>query len=201
MRPVFQYDGRRIDKVKLEKEYIIPFVGLKIGKHTFEFEITDSFFENFEYSIIHKGKVKVELLFEKKETMLIGNYTINGVVVTNCNRCNDPMEVEIEGEYQLIYKFDDKASDDESLIIVYPEEYEIDIKENILELITVSLPYRNIHPEGECNEDLISILDEYIMVSDDDESAESEQKNTEEEDEYIDPRWQALKDLSKGKKK
>ncbi|MBL1279473.1 MAG: DUF177 domain-containing protein [Fluviicola sp.] len=188
--------------MKLENEYIIPFVGLKIGKHTFDFKITDSFFESFEYSIIHKGKVKVELLFEKKETMLIGNFTIDGVVVIDCDRCNDPLNVEISGEYQLIYKFDTKPSDDESLIVVYPEEYEIDVKENILELINVSLSYRNIHPEGECNEDLISILDEYILVTSDDNSSDNEDENIENtEEEYIDPRWQALKDLSKGKKK
>lgn len=186
--------------MKWNKEYIIPFVGLKIGKHTFEFEITDTFFENFEYSIIHKGEVKVTLVLEKKETMLIGDYHIEGVVVVDCDRCTDPMDVEIKGDYQLIYKFDTKPSDDESLIIVYPEEYEIDVTENILELITVSLPYRNVHPEGECNEELISILDEYILVSDDDTSnSEEEIDNT--EDDYIDPRWKALKDLSKGKQK
>lgn len=204
MRPVFQKERLGLKKVKSIKEYIIPFVGLKIGKHTFQFEVTDSFFENFEYSIIHKGNVKVTLVLEKKETMLIGDYALEGAVVTNCNRCNDLMNIKINGEYQLIYKFDDKPSDDESLIIVYPEEYEIDVKENILELITVSLPSRSIHPKGECNEELISILDEYIMVSNNEDSLEHKEdiiENTEEKDEYIDPRWQALKDLSKGKDK
>ena len=204
MRPAFQKERLGLKKVKSIKEYIIPFVGLKIGKHTFQFEVTDSFFENFEYSIIHKGNVKVTLVLEKKETMLIGDYALEGAVVTNCNRCNDLMNIKINGEYQLIYKFDDKPSDDESLIIVYPEEYEIDVKENILELITVSLPSRSIHPKGECNEELISILDEYIMVSNNEDSLEHKEdiiENTEEKDEYIDPRWQALKDLSKGKDK
>ena len=186
--------------MKLSKEYIIPFVGLKVGKHTFEYEITDSFFENFEYSIIRKGKVKVVLLFEKKETMLIGNYTIEGVVEASCDRCNDPKDVEIYGEYKLFYKFDSKESDDESLIIVYPEEYELDVTENILELISVSLPSRNVHPEGECNEELISILDEYIMVSNDSEPSENEDEE-EEGEEYTDPRWNALKDLSNDKQK
>ncbi len=204
MRPAFQKERLGLKEVKSIKEYIIPFVGLKIGKHTFQFEVTDSFFENFEYSIIHRGNVKVTLVLEKKERMLIGDYTLEGEVVTDCNRCNDPMNAEINGEYQLIYKFDDKPSDDESLIIIYPEEYEIDIKENILELITVSLPSRSIHPKGECNEELISILDEYIMVSNNEDSLEHKEdiiENTEEKDEYIDPRWQALKDLSKGKDK
>jgi hypothetical protein len=33
--------------VKSEKEYIVPFIGLKLGIHEFEFEIHDAFFELF----------------------------------------------------------------------------------------------------------------------------------------------------------
>ncbi len=50
------------------------------------------------------------------------------------------MDIEVNGEYQLFYKFDSKPSDDESLIIIYPEEFEIDVTEHILEFISVSVP-------------------------------------------------------------
>lgn len=189
-------------KVKLNREYIIPFVGLKIGSHKFEFDIADTFFDNYEYSIIRKGNVKVELNLEKKETMLIGDYTISGIVQSECDRCSDPMEAEVSGEYQLIYKFDTEPSDDESLIIVYPEEFELDIADNILELITVSLPLRTIHEEGECNEEMIEQLKEYVLVEefdedeDDEESFEdSENDDDDDDDQEIDPRWSALKGL------
>ena len=46
-------------------EYVIPFVGLKTGIHTYEFDVDDTFFEGFEYSIIEKGKVHVKLELEK----------------------------------------------------------------------------------------------------------------------------------------
>jgi len=64
--------------VKTKKEYIIPFIGLKLGFHEFEFEIHDAFFEDREYSIIHNGNVNVKLVFEKKGTMMIGEFTIKG---------------------------------------------------------------------------------------------------------------------------
>ena len=101
--------------MKLSNDYKIPFVGLKLGLHTFDFNVDDTFFEMFEYSIIHKGNVKIELQLEKKETMLVGNYSIEGVVETECDRCTDPVDVEVKGIYQLIYKFDTEPSDDESL--------------------------------------------------------------------------------------
>ena len=190
---------------QVKKEYVIPFVGLKIGTHEFEFNVTDEFFEGIEYSIVHKGNINVKLTLEKKETMMIGNFVLEGTVGTDCDLCNDPVEVDIEGEYQLIYKFDDQPSNDETLIVVYPDEFEIDVKENILELISVSLPSRSIHAEGECNEEMIEILDEYRVNADSDSDDDLDEEDATEEDElgdddgddddYIDPRWEALKGL------
>ena len=189
-----------------DKEFVIPFVGLKLGVHEFNFEITDAFFENIEYSLVQKGKVHVKLSLDKKETMLVGAYTLSGVVEAACARCTEPVDAEIEGEYQLIYKFDDKPSDDESLVIVYPEEFEIDVKENILELISVSLPSRTVHEEGECNEEMIDILGEYqVFEQSDSDELEDEGFDDDEEmgdddnndDDDIDPRWAALKGLKR----
>lgn len=178
--------------------------------HTFEFDITDAFFEQVEYSLIDKGNVHVTLNLEKKETMMIGDFTIDGKIESSCDLCTYPVDVDIEGEYRLIFKFDDKPTDDETLIIVYPEEFEIDIRENLLELITVSLPSRIVHPEGECNEEMLELLGEYRVNADnedfDDEDFEEaedtneEADNSEQDDEYIDPRWAALKNLGKDKK-
>lgn len=148
-----------------DKEFVIPFVGLKQGVHEFNFEVGKAFFESIEYSVVHEGNVHVTFLLDKKETMLIGDYTIRGAVKASCGRCNDPVDVEVEGEFQLVYKFDDKPSEDESLVIVYPEEYEIDIKESIHEFISVSVPSRTVHDEGECNEDVMKILSEYQVFT------------------------------------
>ena len=198
MRPVFCQERRiKNKKVKSNKEYVIPFVGLSLGSHKFEFDITDAFFDGIEYSIIHKGNVRVELLLEKRETMLVGNYKINGTVETNCNRCNDPVETKVKGEYRLVYKFGTEPSDDESLIIVYPEQFEIDIRDDIFELITVSLPLRSVHKKGECNEEMIEILGEYILTKEKVVKKESDENDDSDDDdnEGIDPRWAALNKL------
>ena len=173
------------------KEYKIPFVGLKTGVHEFQFEITDTFFEMFEYSLILKGDVKVLMKLEKKETMMIGDFHIEGQVEAECDRCSDPVEVDVKGDYQLIYKFDTEPSEDENLITIFPEEYEIDVKDSILEFITVSLPSRTIHKEGECNPEMIDILGEYILYSEDGTETEESPEGE------IDPRWAALKKLKK----
>lgn len=182
--------------MKLNRDYIIPFVGLKIGAHKFEFNITDTFFDNYEYSIIRRGNVKVELILDKKETMLIGNYTIRGVVQSECDRCNDPIDIDVAEDYQLIYKFDNEPCDDESLIIIYPEEFELDISLNILELMMVSLPLRSIHDEGDCNEEMSEQLKEYVLVEEKfDNEDDKDLSNDSEDNDEIDDRWSVLKAL------
>lgn len=192
-----------------ERDYVIPFVGLRLGIHTFDFEIADGFFESIEYSTVQKGNVKVTLSFEKKETMMIGIYQIDGTVNVPCNYCNSNLEITIDANYRLVYKFDDVPSDDESLRIIYPEEFELDVRQDIMELITVSLPNRAVHPEGECDEEMVELLDEYTIYKEIDvdecdvdewedeegESDENEEDDDQDEGGEIDPRWAALKDL------
>lgn len=212
---------------KINREFVIPFVGLKIGSHTFEFDITDAFFENVEYALIKKGKVHVTFTLEKKETMMIGDFDIAGEVETVCDRCDDSLNLKVKGTYQLIYAFDNEPSDNETLIVVYPEEFELDLRENLLELITVSLPARSLHPKGECNEEMMNVLNQYRVNSDDDEDdfdiddededdedyeddeddfedeieeedpSEEAEQDGEDEGGEVDPRWAALKNWKK----
>lgn len=166
--------------MKSKKEYIIPFIGLKLGFHEFEFEVHDSFFEEKDYSIIHKGNVNVKLILEKKETMMIGEFTISGSVLTDCDRCTDTVEVPVKGQYRLVFKFDTEPSDDETLVVLHPDDYEIDLNDTIYELISVSLPTRLIHPKGECNEEMMELLNKYVLQK------ISGTKNNEEEEDFED---------------
>lgn len=176
--------------------------------HSFEFEIGNEFFEQVEYTIIHSGNVSVELDLEKKETMLIGNFRIKGNVSTSCDRCNDPLELPVKGEYQLIFKFGTESEDDESLVVLHPDAYEIDLGPHLYEFITVSLPARVLHPRGECNEEMIELLKQYSGVQgEEDEEDEDwedddwdeddwEDEEDDDDDDPIDPRWSALKNLN-----
>lgn len=180
---------------------MIPFIGLKLGSHTFGFDVSDAFFEEFEYSIIHRGTVHVDLMLEKKETMMIGAFSCKGEVFTNCDRCNDPLKVSVAGSFQLVFKLSTEGSDDEALIVLPPEAYELDIAPHVYELITVSLPVRMVHEEGECNEEMVEALNRYLLNPDDEEEDDDEDWEDEEDDDPdgddgIDPRWTALKSLN-----
>jgi uncharacterized metal-binding protein YceD (DUF177 family) len=166
-----------------QKEFLIPFVGLNLGNHEFTYEVNELFFENFEYSEIKKGQLKVDLSFEKQETMLVLDFQIDGTVEVNCDRCTDAFNYQIKGEERLIFQFGESYSEDSDEIITLPENaYEINIAPFIYESIHLLLPIRCIHPDNQdgesgCNPKVIEKLNEHI-------------KNKE-----TDPRWDALKKL------
>ena len=201
-----------------DKQFIIPFVGLKQGKHEFSFDITDAFFETFEYSIIQQGDVHIDFVLDKKDTMMVGEFQLEGHVKTACGRCNDSIEIPIEGEFKLVYKFATEDEEDEAIVVIFPEEFEINVKNSLLEFMNVLLPSRSIHPEGECNQEMLDYLNEYIVnplddeddfddeYDDEDDDFDDLDDDFEEDDEIdedddqpndgpIDPRWAALKNL------
>lgn len=185
-----------------DQNFIIPFVGLKVGTYEFEYKIDDSFFTLMEYSIIHSGELNVTLEFEKKESMMLANFHAAGRVSTNCDRCDTPIEIDVSGEFKLVYKFGVEESEDESLVVLHPDDFELDVRDAIYELITVCLPPRIVHEPGECDEDMMELLQKYtVNLDDDDEDMDDE----DDEDEDIpgiddfdpkDPRWSSLKNLN-----
>lgn len=206
-------------------EFVVPFVGLKIGTHDYEFNIHKAFFEGIENSLIDDANVTINMAFEKKETMMIALFELSGEVTTTCDRCNDPISIDITGSYRVIYKFGADASDDENLIVLDPEAYEIDFSSILYEIMVISMPPRVLHPEGGCNPEVMKLYNTYIVNAnepdidwddedwdeedwdeddeqedwDDDEEWDDEEDNDSDEpdnDKPIDPRWSALKNLN-----
>ena len=201
--------------MKVRRTYTIPFVGLKLGTHDFDFEITDAFFDEVDYSIIQRGDVAVQLKLEKKETMLVANFSVSGQVYTTCDRCNDPIEVPVKGQYKLIFSFGTEQSDDENLHVLHPDAYELELFYIIYELITVSLPSRKVHKTGECNEEMLELISRYSSQNegngddddwdeedwddeddwDEDDEDWDEEDDEPDDDQPIDPRWKELSKL------
>ena len=169
---------------RMNNEFTIPFVGLKIGKHYFDFEINASFFESMEYSIIQKGSLKATLEFEKKETMLIALFAVKGSVSTTCDRCDTPMDLDIQGENRLIYKFGTEEEEDENLVVLHPDTYQIDVSFPIYELITSLLPLRATHKPGECDEEMWELIQKHTI------NANVEEEDLDDDDWDDDEDWE-----------
>ncbi|MBB2145844.1 DUF177 domain-containing protein [Pedobacter sp. LMG 31464] len=176
--------------MKALKQFSIPFTGLKLGKHQFEFEVDKSFLDAFEYSLVKDGALKVEVELDKQETMLILHFHILGTIQLNCDKCLAEFSQPIEVNERQIVKFaeDDLESDDLEIIMLNKKESALDVSEMIYEFINVSVPYiNNCEQAGQgqkCDPEMIATLDKLASGT-----AEKEEEQND------DPRWEALKKL------
>ncbi|WP_445731296.1 YceD family protein [Mariniflexile sp.] len=171
------------------KEFTIPFVGLKVGKHHFEYKIEQAFFDYFEYDEFNNVHVDVHLVFEKKTTLLELNFKISGFVNVNCDVTNEPYNQTIDNEFDLVVKFGDGYNDEDTDILIVPHgTYEINVQQYIYELIVLAVPIKRVHPgveDGTLDSDILDKLEELSPKL----------KEEKEKEEETDPRWNTLKKL------
>ena len=171
------------------KDFTIPFVGLKIGKHHFEYKVEKAFFEHFEYEDFKDVNITVNVELEKTTTLLELHFKISGWVNVNCDLTNEPYNQDIEDEFDLVVKFGDEYNDEYIDILIVPHgTYEINIQQYIYELVILAVPAKRIHPgvkDGTLDSDMLKKLEELSPKL----------KENKENKEDIDPRWNTLKKL------
>ena len=95
-------------KMEILKRYIVPFKGLKIGVHQFDFEVDDALFQAFEGSEVKHGTAKVSIELTKAASMLTLDVEIRGEVTVECDRCLDDCILPIEFDDQIHVKFSEE---------------------------------------------------------------------------------------------
>ena len=179
------------------KEYLIPFVGLKTGKHHFDYQLSNAFFEIFDYDEFQNSDIKVNVVLEKKNTMLELAFKHKGTVNLPCDLTSEDFDLPIKGNMKLIVRFGDAYNNDNEELLILPfGEYEIDIAQYIYEMIVLSVPLRRVHPgvkDGSLKTEALDKLNELTIKET--KEIKEEQKNKENKEENIDPRWDKLKQL------
>lgn len=175
------------------RQYDISFVGLKHGKHLFEYEIGNAFFELFDYHEFNNSNQKVSVVLDKKSNLLELFFKSEGFVNVNCDVTNEPFDLSVNGELHLIVKFGNEYNDENDEFLVIPAgEHTINIAQYIYEMIVLSVPSKRVHPdveEGVLHSEILDILEQLSPK----ESQISENPSE------IDPRWNELKKLLNNK--
>ena len=124
--------------MKALKTYSIPFVGLKLGKHNFDYHIDNTFFQIFEYEEFNAVDINLDLILEKKTTLLELGFFAQGTVNVNCDLTNEPFDLVIEDSFNLVVKFGNEFNNENEDILIIPHgEYEINVAQHIYELIVL----------------------------------------------------------------
>lgn len=185
--------GLIVVEMNKKKEYLIPFIGLKLGKHQFEYQIDKAFFEIFDYHEFNNLDVKVNVVLEKNSTMLELAFKHKGTVNVPCDMTSEDFDLPIKGKMKLIVRFGDAFNNDNEELLILPHgEFQIDISQYIYEMIVLSVPLKRIHPgikDGSLKTEALTKLKELTIK-------ELKKEHTKEQkEENTDPRWDKLKQL------
>ena len=170
-----------------QKEFSIPFSGLKQGKHNFDYTINNQFFESFGYDEFNGANIPLNVVLKKMSTMLEFEMSAQGTVNINCDLTAEPFEQPISAELKLVVKFGEEFNDEDDDILVIPHgEHQVNIAQYVYEMLVLAVPQKRIHPgvlDGTLESEALKKLEELQPKED---------KETIKEN---DPRWDELKKL------
>lgn len=176
--------------MKKLNEFLIPFVGLKLGKHQFEYQINKTFFDHFEYDEFESADIKVNLVLEKKSLMMELHFKHKGSVHVPCDLTGEMFDLPIKGNLRVVVQFGEEFNNENEELLILPHgEHQVDVSQYIYEMIALSVPLKRVHPgikEGTLQSKALDKLNELKVT---------EVKEEVEEEKEIDPRWDKLKQL------
>lgn len=158
---------------------------LKEDGKTFSFHLDDSYFKAIDAPDVMHGELDVEVNVQKVADMFRFDIHTDGVVHIPCDICLEDMDQPIDADNHLVAKFGLEYNDDDEVIIVPEEEGILDMSWFIYEFIVLNIPIKHVHAPGKCNPAMIQMLHEHNAA----------RSSEEEEEQTIDPRWDALKKL------
>lgn len=169
--------------------YVLNLKSLSQGKHQFEYKLDGHFFEQAESYNIIDGDLFASVEVERKGDVFNLNIALDGEVKVSCDRCLDELAVLIDEEYDLVVRFGEsyeELSDD--LLIVPLSEGVLDLGPLLYEYSELSIPIQCVHPDGECNPEMMKKMSEVLAVEVSDEDLEASSEN-------YDSRWESLNKL------
>ncbi len=123
------------------KEYTIPFIGLKQGEHRFKFEIVNTFFEHFGYDEFEHTAIGLDVLLDKKPTLLDISLEFKGLAGVYCDITNEPYDQSISGNYHFVVKFGEEYNDENEDLLILPHgSHEVNIQQYVYESIVLAVP-------------------------------------------------------------
>lgn len=134
------------------REFDIAFVGLTPGVHTFQYQITDSFFENYGQQDFSNCNATVKLQFDKKSNFFLLKFEVGGTATVICDRCGQPFELQLWDDFNQVVKLVENpeemnADEDPDVTYIQRTESHLNVADFVYEFINLSLPMQRIHPD------------------------------------------------------
>ena len=151
------------------REYELAFVGLKPGIHAYDYKINDSFFEAYQQQDFTDCKADVKLFLEKNQGFMLLRFEVTGTVNVFCDRCGNPLPLDLWDEFKVIVKLVDDAEamnleeEDPDVYYISRTESHLSLSDWIYEFVNLSIPNQRMCKANEiggpeCNPKVLEML-------------------------------------------
>ena len=142
--------------------YMIDLKRLPLGTHSFDFQLDDDFFASLEKSEILSGNVVCKATLNLREEDYQLNIAVHGTVFVVCDRCLDPMPLEIDDEQEIF------SADEENDQMVNGQT--VNLQWLAYEIVSINIPIVHSHQPGECNQQMELLLHDHLCDEPDPEN-------------------------------
>lgn len=173
--------------------YKIKLRSLSEGDHQYDWRLDDAYFTRLSEGTLLGGEVFVDLDLRRTGEVFSLHFFYEGSVTTTCDRCLEPVSLDVEDERELVVKFGHNPEDStDEILIVDQHDGVLDLEWLLYEDVLLALPLQHMHAEGECSPEMMAVYAEVAT----DEVHEPEEAIERDED-GVDERWAALKQLKR----
>lgn len=141
----------------MDESYIIPLNDLKSGVHSYGWDVSSKFFEEYGNGDVRAAALSVKAEAARSGASVNVDCTICGTLTVPCDRCLQDVALPVGAEASLKFRFGiapegDLAEEDGREVTWLPEgETGIDLSQVIYDYSLLALPLQHCHAEGECD--------------------------------------------------
>lgn len=169
----FAAQKKRIKEMCDLKQFKIALPTLGEGHHEFEMRVDGDFFTQRGNGDVKEADVTAYVDIDVSHGAYKIGITCQGWIEIPCDRCLDPMRHEVDDDYDVTVRYGEEYDEKDDVIIIPESETEFDLTPLIADTILLSIPLRHVHPEGECNADMVEIMSKHssegLMPEDEEE--------------------------------
>lgn len=144
-------------------EYKVHISGLADGKYRYEFPIKDDFFITYANDSIKGADLVAFVELEKGSGWMNLTCNVKGEITSYCDRCLEELVLPFDVSSNIAVKhakLGEKIESEDDFLILDHSEGELDLTQFLYDTICVNIPMKKIHKEGECNQQMISKLEQ-----------------------------------------